>query len=166
MRSSLRAGSGGRKLTRRAPASCERLRKDAPLEFQYLADPADWCTMASEGFGAATRRRRLAAVGRHSVIGKHGGRRTWRSTVGTGVGMLAELHGKFDPDRPETADRSEDLLTSAVFGAVRHLPRAALAALCAAIGLPVDAKAARAARILLWPQVPMPKWPGKVIEPM
>ncbi|KGH48639.1 hypothetical protein IN07_01385 [Modestobacter caceresii] len=79
--------------------------------------------------------------------------------------MLAELHGKFDPDRPETADRSEDLLTSAVFGAVRHLPRAALAALCAAIGLPADAKAARAARILLWPQVPMPKWPGKVIEP-
>jgi hypothetical protein len=37
--------------------------------------------------------------------------------------MLAELRGKFDPDHPEAAERSEDLLTSAVFGAVRHLPR-------------------------------------------
>lgn len=79
--------------------------------------------------------------------------------------MLAELHGKFDPAHPEAAERSEDLLTSAVFGAVRHLPRAAVVALCAAIGVPVDAKAAHAARIQLWPQVPMPHWPGKVIEP-
>src|SRR3954453_23789882 len=79
--------------------------------------------------------------------------------------MFAELHGKFDARHPEAADRSEDLLTSAVFGAVRHLPRAALVALWGAVGVPVDAHAARAARILLWPQVPMPKWPGEGIEP-
>jgi hypothetical protein len=79
--------------------------------------------------------------------------------------MLAELHGKFDAEHPEGADRSEDLLTSAVFGAVRYLPRAAVVALCAAIGILVDAKAARTARILLWPRMPMPQWPGKVIEP-
>ncbi|WP_164700213.1 hypothetical protein [Modestobacter sp. KNN46-3] len=79
--------------------------------------------------------------------------------------MFAELHGKFDARHPETADRSEDLLTSAVFGALRHLPRAAVVALCGAVGVPVDPHAARGARVLLWPQVPMPKWPGKVIEP-
>ncbi len=79
--------------------------------------------------------------------------------------MLAELHGKFDPDRPETADRSEDLLTSAVFGAVRHLPRTAVAALFASVGVPADEAAVRSARILLWARVPMPQWPGKFIEP-
>jgi hypothetical protein len=36
--------------------------------------------------------------------------------------MLAELYGKLDPDGGVPADRSEDLLTEAVFGSLRYLP--------------------------------------------
>jgi hypothetical protein len=79
--------------------------------------------------------------------------------------VLAELHGKFDPSNPESADRSEDLLTSAVFGAIRHLPRSALARLLAEVGVAVDAKALADARVELWPRTPMPMWPGTSVEP-
>lgn len=48
----------------------------------------------------------------------------WRRSA-----VLAELHGKFDPERVLALDRSEDLLTSAVSGAIRHAPRSAVSAL-------------------------------------
>ena len=79
--------------------------------------------------------------------------------------MLAELHGKLDPDPATAVDRSEDLLTSAVFGAVRHLLRHALVAVCEAAGVVVDASAASKARVELWPRIPMPRRPGVWIEP-
>jgi len=35
---------------------------------------------------------------------------------------LAEIHGKLSPDKPETiTDRSEDLLTSSIFGGFRYV---------------------------------------------
>ncbi len=56
--------------------------------------------------------------------------------------MLAILAGKLDPAAGTVSDRSEDALTDAVFGAIRHLPyRRVLGAVLAAVGgvLPVPA---------------------------
>jgi hypothetical protein len=81
--------------------------------------------------------------------------------------MLAELHGKLDPDGGVPSDRSEDLLTEAVFGSLRYLPyTVALAEILRS----VDATATRSglshAQVLLWQAVPIgPAWPGKTIEP-
>jgi hypothetical protein len=80
--------------------------------------------------------------------------------------MLAELHGKFEPDDGVPADRSEDLLTDAVFGALRYLPYGlALAEVFRAINVEVSSEDLSGAQVRLWPAIPMPAWPGTVIEP-
>jgi hypothetical protein len=66
----------------------------------------------------------------------------------------------------DVAERSEDLLTDAVFGALRHLPYdKALSAVLARVGVAVTDEEARDCEVLLWPQVPLSGWRGKVIEP-
>lgn len=80
--------------------------------------------------------------------------------------MLAELHGKLDPDGSVPADRSEDLLTEAVFGSLRYLPyTVALAEILRSVGADVSRLDLSHAQVLLWQAVPMPEWPGKVLEP-
>jgi hypothetical protein len=80
--------------------------------------------------------------------------------------VLAELHGKLDPQGDDPVDRSEDLLTDAVFGAIRHLPyERVLAAVLAEAGVSVTADGLRRAQVLMWPRIPMPQWPGTIIEP-
>ncbi|WP_336031006.1 hypothetical protein [Geodermatophilus sp. FMUSA9-8] len=79
--------------------------------------------------------------------------------------MLAELRGKLDPEGSTAVDRSEDLLTDAVFGAFRHLPRRATVALLATVGVAVTAKDAELGRVELWPRMPITRWPGVLIEP-
>jgi hypothetical protein len=79
--------------------------------------------------------------------------------------VLAELHGKFDPSNADNVDRSEDALTFAVFGAFRYLPRHALGALLVRAAVPFHPNDLRDARIEMWPQIPMPRWPGRIIEP-
>ncbi len=66
----------------------------------------------------------------------------------------------------DVAERSEDLLTDAVFGALRHLPYdKALSAVLARVGVAVTDDEARDCEVLLWPQIPLSGWRGKVIEP-
>jgi hypothetical protein len=80
--------------------------------------------------------------------------------------MLAELHGKLDPDSGVAADRREDLLTDAVFGTLRYLPYdVALTEVLKAVGVRVTKKDLVGAQVRLWPTVPMPAWPGRRIEP-
>lgn len=80
--------------------------------------------------------------------------------------MLAELHGKLEFDGGVSADRSEDLLTDAVFGALRYLPYGlALAEVFRAIDVKVTNDDLRGAQVCLWPSIPMPAWPGTLIEP-
>lgn len=80
--------------------------------------------------------------------------------------MLAELYGKLDPDGSVPADRSEDLLTEAVFGSLRYLPyTVALAEILRSVGAAVTRLDLMHAQVRLWQAVPMPVWPGKVIEP-
>jgi len=80
--------------------------------------------------------------------------------------MLAELHGKFEPDDGVPADRSEDLLTDAVFGALRYLPYGvALAEVFRAVNVKVASADLAGAKVRLWPTIPMPAWPGTLIEP-
>ena len=80
--------------------------------------------------------------------------------------MLAELHGKLDLEGGVAAERSEDLLTDAVFGTLRYLPYdVALAEVLKAVGVKVTKKDLLGAQVHLWPTVPMPAWPGKRIEP-
>lgn len=80
--------------------------------------------------------------------------------------MLAELLGKLDPDGVEGLDRSEDLLTAAVFGAVRHLPRSiVLRRLLERVGVAATEKDLRSGDVRLWPTFPRPGFPGRVIEP-
>jgi hypothetical protein len=78
--------------------------------------------------------------------------------------VLAELHGKFDPAYADNVDRSEDALTSAVFGAIRHLPRHALGSVLTSVGITVKPEDLRRAQIMMWPQMPISRW-GRVIEP-
>ena len=81
--------------------------------------------------------------------------------------MLAELYGKLDPDGGVPADRSEDLLTEAVFGSLRYLPyTVALAEILRSVGANVTRSGLSDAQVLLWQTVPIgPAWPGKAIEP-
>src|SRR5690242_14964148 len=80
--------------------------------------------------------------------------------------MLAELHGKLDSDGGVAVDRSEDLLTDAVFGSLRYLPYdVALAEVLRAVDVEIARKDLQDAQVHLWPSVPMPAWPGKQIEP-
>ncbi len=80
--------------------------------------------------------------------------------------MIAELRGKFDTEGGVPADRSEDLLTDAVFGSLRYLPYgAALAGVLRAVDVNVAKEDLLGAQVHLWPAVPMPAWPGKQIEP-
>jgi hypothetical protein len=80
--------------------------------------------------------------------------------------VLAEIHGKLSADSVDPIERSEDLLTDAVFGSLRHLPfEKALGALLTRLGVTSSAAELREAEIMLWPQIPLPGWHGKVIEP-
>jgi hypothetical protein len=80
--------------------------------------------------------------------------------------MLAELHGKFESDDSVPADRSEDLLTDAVFGALRYLRYGlALAEVFRALNVKVTGEDLHGAQVRLWPTIPMPAWPGTLIEP-
>jgi hypothetical protein len=80
--------------------------------------------------------------------------------------VLAELHGKLDPERTDPVERSEDLLTDAVFGAIRHLPAAqVLRPLLERVGVRPSASDLQRADVRLWPSIPMPLWPGTIIEP-
>jgi hypothetical protein len=80
--------------------------------------------------------------------------------------MLAELHGKFESDDGVPADRSEDLLTDAVFGALRYLRYGlALAKVFRALNVKVTGEDLHGAQVRLWPTIPMPAWPGTLIEP-
>jgi len=59
--------------------------------------------------------------------------------------MLAELHGRLDLDGGVAADRSEDLLTDAVFGTLRYLPYdVPLAEVLKAVGVKVTKKSSTA----------------------
>jgi hypothetical protein len=79
--------------------------------------------------------------------------------------VLAELRGKLDFETG-SVDRSEDLLTAAVFGSLRYLPYSAvLAAVLRAVDVTVAAGDLARAHVRLWPTVPMPEWPGKQVEP-
>src|SRR5260370_11409061 len=79
--------------------------------------------------------------------------------------MLAELHGKLDPDGGVPADRSEDLLSEAVFGSLRYLPYTlALAEILRFVGANVTNSDLSHAQVLLWQAVPMPESPGKGVE--
>jgi hypothetical protein len=80
--------------------------------------------------------------------------------------MLAELRGKLDPDGLGGLERSEDLLTEAVFGAIRYLPRTpVLGGLLEHLNVQATPAALRNAEISLWPTVPRPSWPARVVEP-
>src|SRR5208282_1968123 len=80
--------------------------------------------------------------------------------------MLAELYGKLDLEGGVPADRSEDLLTEAVFGSLRYLPyTVALAEVLRSVGAAVTRLDLLHAQVRLWQAVPMPRWPGRVIEP-
>jgi hypothetical protein len=80
--------------------------------------------------------------------------------------VLAELHGKFDSEGGVPADRSEDLLTDAVFGALRYMPySSALTEVFRAIDVKVAKEDLLGAQVRLWPTIPMPAWPGTLIEP-
>lgn len=80
--------------------------------------------------------------------------------------MLAELLGKLDPDGLGGLERSEDLLTAAVFGAIRHLPaEAVLGRLLTRLGIHATTADLDTADIQLWPTYPRPGWPGHGIEP-
>jgi hypothetical protein len=80
--------------------------------------------------------------------------------------MLAELHGKFESNDGVPADRSEDLLTDAVFGTLRYLPySSALAEVFRALNVKVTSEDLNGAQVRLWPTIPMPAWPGTLIEP-
>lgn len=82
------------------------------------------------------------------------------------MGILAELHGKLDPLSNDPVDRSEDLLTDAVFGAIRHLPRVeVLGPLLAAVGVKASAKDLAKASVRLWPGIPAAHGPESYIEP-
>lgn len=95
------------------------------------------------------------------------GRYPWLVMDGMMRSMLAELYGKLDPDSGVPADRSEDLLTEAVFGSLRYLPyTVALAEILRSVGANVTRSGLSHAQVLLWQGVPIgPAWPGKVIEP-
>lgn len=80
--------------------------------------------------------------------------------------MLAELYGKLDPLRNDSVDRSEDLLTDAVFGSVRHLPRReVLGPILAAVGAKVSDGALESAEVRLWQSFPVTRWTASYIEP-
>lgn len=80
--------------------------------------------------------------------------------------MLAILAGKLDPAAGTVSDRSEDVLTDAVFGAIRHLPyRRVLGAVLAAVGVLVDPETLDRARVELWPSYQVPQLPGMRVEP-
>lgn len=80
--------------------------------------------------------------------------------------MLAELHGKLDPERVDAVERTEDLLTDAVFGSIRHLPPVGvLGPLLQRIGVTPSRSDLQRADVRLWPAVPMALWPGAFIEP-
>ena len=67
--------------------------------------------------------------------------------------MLAELHGKFSVENSDTIERSEDVLTDAVFSAVRYLPRRVLGAILAAVGIRTTSRELEDAQIELWPRM-------------
>ncbi len=80
--------------------------------------------------------------------------------------MLAEIHGKLSADHADAVERSEDLLTDAVFGSLRHLPYdTALAAVLDLAGVTMTPAELRDCEVLLWPQVPLAGWTGKFVEP-
>jgi hypothetical protein len=80
--------------------------------------------------------------------------------------VLAELHGKLDAEQTDGVDRREDLLTDAVFGAVRYLPpERVLGPLLSAVGVHVARADLKVANVELWRSVSMPGWPGVWIEP-
>ncbi|MBL7487879.1 hypothetical protein I6A60_18970 [Frankia sp. AgB1.9] len=80
--------------------------------------------------------------------------------------MLAILAGKLDPAGGTPLDRSEDALTGAVFGALRHLPyRLVLGQVLAAAGVDVEPEALDDAQVELWPTYPVPHLPPMRVEP-
>lgn len=80
--------------------------------------------------------------------------------------VLAEIHGKLNADHVDAVERSEDLLTDAVFGSLRHLPYdTALAAILGLAGVTMTRAESHDCEILLWPQVPLAGWIGKFVEP-
>ncbi len=80
--------------------------------------------------------------------------------------MLAIMAGTLDPAAGTASDRSEDALTDAVFGAIRHLPyRRVLGAVLAAADVPVDPETLDRARVELWPSYQVPHLPGMRVEP-
>ncbi|ABW12102.1 hypothetical protein Franean1_2673 [Parafrankia sp. EAN1pec] len=80
--------------------------------------------------------------------------------------MLAILAGKLDPAAGTASARSEDALTDAVFGAIRHLPyRRVLGTVLAAVDVPVDPETLDRAQVLLWPSYQVPQLPGMRVEP-
>ena len=78
--------------------------------------------------------------------------------------MLAELHGKFDPSNSDYVDRSEDTLTSAVFGAIRYLPRQVLGRILTKAGVTFEDRHLAEAKIINWPKLPFSAW-HREIEP-
>jgi hypothetical protein len=80
--------------------------------------------------------------------------------------VLAEIHGKTDPLATTPTDRSEDLLTDAVFGTLRHMaPDLGLSRILSAVGVSASKLELEKAEVQMWPHVPMPGWPGRIIEP-
>lgn len=80
--------------------------------------------------------------------------------------MLAELHGKLDPLSTDPVERSEDLLTEAVFGSIRHLPRAeVLGPLLNAVGVRAAPKDLARATVSMWPSFAVSRWGVTSIEP-
>jgi hypothetical protein len=80
--------------------------------------------------------------------------------------VLAEVHGKLNAESIDPVERSEDLLTDAVFGSLRHLPYdKALGVVLRLVGISPTIEELNECDVLLWPQVPLSGWSGKVIEP-
>lgn len=79
--------------------------------------------------------------------------------------MLAEIKGKLRHDSSIPAERLEDSLTSAVFGALRYLPRTVLGSvLDQAIGKKFSTKGLADANFRFWPQFPQGTEPDVIIE--
>ena len=96
------------------------------------------------------------------------GRYPWLVMHGMMRSMLAELHGKLDPDGGVPAGRRRrSPCTEAVFASLRCLPcTVALAEILRAVGANVTRLDLSHAQVRLWQGVPMPAWrPGKVVEP-
>ncbi len=79
--------------------------------------------------------------------------------------MLAEIHGKLSHESTLAAERLEDTLTDAVFGALRYLPRKVLGAvLNAAFGTAFSPSQLDAAVLRFWPRFLGGTEPDVVVE--